>query len=137
MNFNLLLPLVITSLVTMLGWYFLHRLTKERDLLNRQKELRINYLIQAWRKLEYATNRSNIDNEEYLEKPLADIQLFGTKKQIQLAHSLAIDIVQTQNADLTPLLNELRKDLRKELKLNTELPDIRIFRAPNQKKTTK
>lgn len=134
MNLNLFLPLIITSIITMLGWFFLHSLTKQRDKHNKQKDLRINYLIEAWRKLEHAANRKNVDTLEYLEKPIADIQLFGTKKQIEMVQALAKEIVETENANLTELLTELRQDLRKELNLEKVLPEIKIFRAPNGNK---
>jgi hypothetical protein len=39
-------------------------------------------------------------------------------------------MVETQNANLTDLLAELRQDLRKELNLEKVLPEIKIFRAP-------
>ena len=57
MNLNLFLPLIVTSIITMLGWFFLHRLARQRDKENKQKELRINYLIEANRKIEHAANR--------------------------------------------------------------------------------
>ncbi|PZQ90243.1 MAG: hypothetical protein DI548_03005, partial [Flavobacterium johnsoniae] len=84
----------------------------------------------AYRKLEHAANRKNIDTHEYLEQPIADIQLFGTKKQIKMVQALAQEMVETENANLTGLLEELRQDLRKELNLEKVLPAIKIFRAP-------
>lgn len=80
MNLQLLIPLLITATVTIFGWYIVHIFASRRDRKNKQKELRINYLIEAWRKLEYTSNRKEIDLIEYLEKPIADIKLFGTKK---------------------------------------------------------
>nr|WP_294934309.1 hypothetical protein [uncultured Flavobacterium sp.] len=129
MNFNLLIPLLITSFVTMTGWYILHWFAKRRDILNKQKELRINYLIEAWRKLEYAANRKDFDKIEYLEKPIADIQLFGTKKQIELALELVTAIVENRSSNLTGLLEELRQNLRKELNLEKISTSIQIFRV--------
>ncbi|RWW99550.1 hypothetical protein [Flavobacterium cerinum] len=137
MNLKLLFPLLITSVVTMLGWFILHWFAKRRDIANKQKELRINYLIEAWRKLEYAANRNEFDKIECLEKPIADIQLFGTKKQISLAIELATAIVENQDSNLTGLLEELRGNLRKELNLEKVSTPIKIFRVNNSKESMK
>lgn len=137
MNLKLLFPLLITSVVTMLGWFILHWFAKRRDIANKQKELRINYLIEAWRKLEYAANRKEFDKTECLEKPIADIQLFGTKKQISLAIELATAIVENQDSNLTGLLEELRGNLRKELNLEKVSTPIKIFRVNSSKESMK
>lgn len=117
MNWQLLLPLLVTSVVTVFGWFTLHLFARKRDIENKQKELRINYLIEAWRKLEYSVNRNNYDPSEILENPIADIQLLGTTKQIELAQNFVSELVKDKKANLAELLEELRQDLRTELKL--------------------
>ena len=47
-----------------------------------------------------------------------------------MVQALAQEMVETENANLTGLLEELRQDLRKELNLEKVLPAIKIFRAP-------
>jgi hypothetical protein len=130
MNLQLLVPLLITSLLTMIGWYVLHWFARKRDKEIKQKELRVNYLIEAWRKLEHAANRKGYDAIEYLEKPIADIQLFGTIKQIELAQKIAFDMVENQKGNLTDLLEDLRQDLRKELNLEKASIEIKFLRIP-------
>ncbi|WP_051197620.1 hypothetical protein [Flavobacterium soli] len=128
MNFQLLIPLLITAIVTMAGWYIVHLFATKRDRKNKQKELRINYLIEAWRKLEYASNRKDVNAVEYVEKPIADIQLFGTKKQIELAIKIANELAETRGTNLIELLTELRQDLRRELNLEKIDTPIKVFR---------
>ncbi len=113
----------------MLGWFILHWFAKRRDLANKQKELRINYLIEAWRKLEFAANRKDFDRVEYLERPIADIQLFGTARQIEIALEFANDIVANRASDLQGVLEELRNSLREELKMEKVPSGIKIFRV--------
>lgn len=122
------ISLAITSLITIAGWVILHIFSKHRDNRNKEKELRLSYLIDAWRKLEYAANRPNIDKVEYIERPIADIQLFGTIYQIELAQHFTDEIVLKNNANLNSLLEELRKDLRKELKYDEAPLKIRYLR---------
>ena len=127
-NLKLLIPLLITAVVTVIGWYIVHIFSSKRDKKNKQRELRVNYLIEAWRKLEYASNRKGIDAKEYVERPIADIQLFGTKKQIELTIKIANELAEKKGANLIELLTELRQDLRKELNLEQiEIP-IKVFR---------
>lgn len=130
MNFQLLIPLLITSSLTICGWYILHLLNQKRDRENKKKDLRINYLIDAWKKLEYASNRdiSETDFIEFIEKPIASIQLFGTLNQIELAQRLALEISEKENADLNSILEELRNDLRKELNLEIVSSKMKIIR---------
>src|SRR5687768_2426855 len=114
MNWQLLVPLLVTSFLTISGWYILHNFAKQRDMENKQKELRINYLIEAWRNLEHAANRNSFDPSETVEKSIADIQLFGTSKQIELAQKFTSDLVETKKGNIDELLEELRQDLRNE-----------------------
>lgn len=128
MNWPLLIPLLTTAIITIVGWYIVHLLSTKRDRRNKQRELRINYLIEAWRKLEYASNRKEINATEYVEKPIADIQLFGTKKQIELSIKIANELAETKGSNLIELLTELRQDLRKELNLEKIETPIKVFR---------
>src|SRR5690606_39119543 len=109
-------------------WYIVHIFAARRDRKNKQRELRINYLIEAWRKLEYASNRAGINPVEYVEKPIADIQLFGTKKQINLTIKIANELAEKRGTNLIELLTELREDLRKELNLEKINTPIKVFR---------
>lgn len=127
-NLKLLIPLLITAVVTIFGWYIVHLFAAKRDRKNKQRELRVNYLIEAWRKLEYSANRKNVDMTEYIEKPIADIQLFGTKKQVELSIKIAHELAEQQESSLIDLLTELRKDLRRELDLEQLITPIKVFR---------
>ena len=113
-NINIL----ITSALIIFGWYIAHYLTIRRERINKRRNLRIEYLIEAYRKLESSANRENqAEYREDTESAIADIQLFGTRKQIELAQKFANKIAQNSCGQLDELLIELREDLRKELML--------------------
>jgi hypothetical protein len=119
MDMDLLIPLLITSVVVIVGWFIIHWLSSKRDQNNKRRELRVQYLIEAWRKLENSCNRNDITWHHDLESAIADIQLFGSPEQIVLAENFIQDFTNKENhgADADELLNSLRQDLRKELQL--------------------
>ena len=86
---NSIIFMWITIIVNILGWFILHILSKRRDLSNKKKEITIQYLITAWQLLENASNRNDSTRNADVEKAIANIQLFGTPTQIQLAQKLS------------------------------------------------
>lgn len=90
-------------------------------------------MIEAWEKLEYASHREEYDRVKYLEEPIAKIQMFGTREQIELAQKFAVDISSENQASLTELLLSLRQHLRKELNLERVPKTIRHLRFSNDK----
>ena len=125
---NSIIFMWITIIVNILGWFILHILSKRRDLSNKKNEITIQYLITAWQLLENASNRNDGTRNADVEKAIANIQLFGTPTQIQLAQKLSDEIGDTQQGDTKPLLIELRKELRKELELEVVGDKLRHFR---------
>ena len=92
MNWSLLAPLLVTTVVAIFGWLVAHRLSAARDRANKRRDLRVQYLIDAYRKLENAGNR-NTNTSDYaaaLELAVADIQLFGSPDQVKLATQLPL-----------------------------------------------
>lgn len=120
-NWQLLIPLVVTTLVAISGWIVGHKLNAERDLQNKRVELRIKYLMEAYRKLE-ASVESEVSREnlDILESAISDIQLLGTPEQVDkvLAWSGQFADGETQeNVNLQDLLEDLRGSLRNDLGL--------------------
>ena len=123
MNFELLVTLLITVVVAALGWFVVNHLSSKREREAKRREMIVQYLLEAWRRLENASNRNDNSYSKSLESVIADIQLLGTKKQVELAQHFAEEFAQHREAGLDSLLNDLRSDLRKELKL--EIASIR------------
>lgn len=115
------IKLLATTLLAAIGWVVVHYLTSRRDVKNKKREVRTHYLIEAFRKLESSANRPQSEAKHYWESTetaLADIHLFGNKKQVELAKIFAQEINDHGHAGLDALLQELRKDLRHELGLH-------------------
>jgi hypothetical protein len=119
MNWQLLLPLLVTTVVAVSGWYFVHYLQNLRDIRNKRRELRVAYLIEAYRRLESVCHRPPLGPEDSkgIESAIADIQLLGSPNQVQLAHKFVTEHAANKTADIEGLLSDLRNDLRGELGL--------------------
>ncbi len=122
-NWNILFPLLVTTLVAIVGWFVAHRLAAARDRANKRREFRISFLIDAYRRLEFSSRRQH-DSEtvKALESALADIQLMGSPEQVALISPYLKELNMDPTSAPGPLLELLRKELRRELKLQ-ELSD--------------
>lgn len=78
--------------------------------------------------MESASHRSDNSHKAELETAIAEIQLLGTQKQIELAQQVAVQISQTGVGDTLELLMQLREDLRKELGIYPVERDLKILR---------
>jgi hypothetical protein len=119
---------ILTICCTIIGWKIVDMFNQRRDALLKRKNIRIDYLIKAWRLLESASNRENNELIKNLETAIADIQLFGTYEQIKLAQEISREMSEKNIANTLELLKALRKDLRKELKLDKVPDELRFLR---------
>jgi len=97
-----------------------HRLTSQRDQANRRSDLRIEYLLGAYRALADIVHRDldpATDRARAFEQGLADIQLLGSEEQAAMAIRVGRQLAAEKRADFDDLLLSLRGDLRKELGL--------------------
>ena len=132
------LPLIgpaLAALVAIIGWGVVHRLSITKDRNAKQRDMRIQFLLEAYRRLESAANRPEAGKEErdQFESALADIQLLGTKQQIEELMRFLGEWNSTRgSASINPLLELLRSHLREELSLEKAIPNIKIFRFENR-----
>ncbi len=123
MNWQLLIPLLTTTAVAVVGWWIGHTLNTYRDRRNKRREIRVQYLIEAYRHLESGTCRGSIHATEFaapFESAIADIQLLGSMQQARMAKELASAIANRhEGASAGPLLMSLRDALREELDLGS------------------
>jgi len=109
---------LITVGVALCGWLAAHRFSAWRDRINHNRKMRTDFLVIAFQRLANSAHRPFATGAEHLkdlENTLADIHLFGSKKQVQLAEDFATKYAKDSSTPLDPLLNSLRQDLRKEL----------------------
>jgi len=112
--------IIIPAFIVIVGWGIVHHFNTERDRQNKLRDIRIQYLIDAYRSLANSSQRPPEKNSPYfrqIESAIADIQLFGTKSQIEKVHVMVTEYPKTATMPLDPLLNDLRNDLRHELNL--------------------
>lgn len=114
LNPDLLIPLIVTTTFGLFGWFVTHLLSSERDRAIKRRELRTERLIRAFGALldlkAYSDPSTRpVDVARNAESALSELQLFGTKKQLQLLKRIQYDV--------EPLVDELQNDLRSELKL--------------------
>ena len=131
MNWELLLPLLITTLFVIIGWYIVHFFTAKRDQENKKREIRVRYLIEAFRLLANASQRKPEPNSQYfrdMESAVVDIQLLGTESQVENLNVFLNEFASEGKGSLDGLLNDLRDDLRYELKLTEIVGKVRWFR---------
>ena len=67
--------------------------------------------------MEESSQQFGAADERKLESAVADIQLFGTPRQVDLVQRFACDFAAKGGASLDELLADLRTDLRAELNL--------------------
>ena len=120
MKWDILLPLLITTSFGLAGWFVGHLLSSRRDQANKRRELRVQHLLEAYQNLMNAACYSKLEEKEailrLITKACANIQLFGNSEQIKLACKCLRDYA-GGNAPVADLLENLRSDLREELKL--------------------
>ena len=108
--------ILIPALIAVIGWIASHQFTAWRDRENKRREFRLNFLIDTFRSLSKASHHPRLyEIAEEVERAVSDIQYLGTNKQIEAAQKFATKMYEDQSADLDPILNELQKEIRKEL----------------------
>jgi len=131
-NWPLLIPLLVTTVVAVSGLVVGNRLNSERDLHNKRVELRTKYLLDAYRQLEASVDtevsRQNLDT---LQSAIADIQLLGSREQVVKLMAWSDQFYgkeHLKDVDLQDLLEDLRASLREELGLEPIAQKIRHVR---------
>lgn len=110
------MQVVVPALVALVVVALSHLFSVHRDQENKRREQRIGYLVSVFRALSKANHHPRLyEIADDVEQAVTDIQLFGTPRQVQLALTFATQLGTTPEADLDPLLIELRDSLRQEL----------------------
>lgn len=126
----------LAALVAIIGLGISHWLTSMRDLNAEKRKIRINFMVEAYRKLENGSCRGR-NQEKYSEQfhsAIADIQLLGSPIQVEIARKIAsaIGSQSGQLVRINELLNALRIELRGELDLPAVSSELVILRSPEE-----
>ncbi len=117
----------IGAIAAIAVYYLSARDLKRQDRDAKKREIRLQFLIEAYRQIEYSSNRPPSEMPEAFKKiecAISDIQLFGTSKQVALASDVVGKAAAGGGLSFDELLDELRRDLRLELELES-LPEGR------------
>jgi len=119
--------ILISSIVIVFGWFTVNWLSANREFRNKRREVRIEYLVNAYRRIASTANRGEKTTEEQkygIESAIEDIQLFGNAEQLQVLKK----VITTGDNNFTVLLEELRVSLRKELDLEQVKDQLKFYR---------
>lgn len=114
-----ILKILVPVLVALVGWGVVHELNLKSDKKFRQREVRLEYLVTAYRNLEQGINRERKTEEQNFafESAIADIQLLGTPEQVKLIKEFSVAHAAGNKGNMEAVLESLRNDLRQEIGL--------------------
>jgi hypothetical protein len=123
----------LAALVAIVGFGISHWLTSKRDQVAEKRKIRINFMIEAYRKIESGSSRGPNAGKytEQFQSALADIQLLGSTEQAELARRIASALGEGSGSSvkLNELLNALRSELRRELNLPEVGSELVLLRS--------
>ncbi len=117
-----------------------HWMSRRRELEKKATDVRVEYLIDCWMKVERASLiGSDVENSEKqkrlddLEQAVAKIILLGDVREVEAAKKFARELSEGSNASVNGLLNSLRDSLRERLGLEQAGALDLFFRMHRQK----
>jgi hypothetical protein len=116
---RLLVSVSVPAGVAVGGWFLAHWLGARREVSNKRREIRLKGLEAAYTRLAMAAQRDwTEDRKRDFEAFVAEIQLYGTPKQIELMTKIVGAFIRREPVvSFDALLEELRNSLRKELRM--------------------
>ncbi|MBI5039777.1 MAG: hypothetical protein HZB57_00740 [Gammaproteobacteria bacterium] len=124
------LKYAVPAVVAVAGWFAAHQFNVYRDRQSKRRDLRVQFLLEAYRRLESAANREAKTEAQMLEfeSAVADIQLLGTPEQVAATVGYLRQHATGPGAQIDEVLRLLRRDLRKEVGLSGEVESAVVFR---------
>jgi hypothetical protein len=124
-----ILTVILAPLVAVIGWFVAHQFNVYRDRRNKRQDMIVQYLVEAYRRLESAANREKTEEQAFaFESAIADIQLLGSTEQISATIRFLHAHASSSGAVVGEVLCLLRNDLRRELGLSPAKNNPVIFR---------
>lgn len=107
---------IVAVFLAVVGWVIGHRLNANRDIKNKQRELRIQYLVEAYHTfVELGRNVDILSNYKDVERAIYFIHLFGAPSIIDLCDKFVEELTGSKRADQTKLVVEIRNLIRRDL----------------------
>ncbi|CAG0986252.1 hypothetical protein MTYP_02031 [Methylophilaceae bacterium] len=121
---TLIASLAIALVLLTIRVFVMQRVQQRRQRENRQETERLKSLVAAYRSLAGSFSPALEEHSSQIEETLAEIVLFGSLHQVELAARCAANIKRGEAVDYQPLIEELRSDLRKQLGLEPIPEDL-------------
>ena len=131
-----LVIILVTMVISLIGWVIVHRFTSRRDLENKKREIKIDLSIRAYESI--SLWMSEPDGGEPLKdliNTLILIQCFGSETQVENAKKVLRSIPENSNRvdGLGDLVSSLRDDFRTDIELPTlkgNVATVNLSRVP-------
>lgn len=114
---SIIASLVVAVALLAVRIFVMQRVQQRRQRENRQETERLKSLVAAYRSLAGSFTPATGDQRAQLEEALADVVLFGSIRQVDLAAGCARDLMAGGQVQYQPLIDDLRSDLRTQLGL--------------------
>jgi uncharacterized membrane protein YgcG len=129
LSLTLIASLVLAVVLLLIRIFVMQRVQRERQRENRQETERLRHLVTAYRSLAGSFGAPGRADLAQIEEALADIILFGSIRQVELAAECAAAIGSRDTIDYQPLIDDLRTDLRAQLGLDAIPAAVRLPRS--------
>ncbi|AYF32790.1 hypothetical protein CUU95_02645 [Vreelandella alkaliphila] len=135
MDWKLLIPTTIATLAAVIGWVVAHKLNAARDVRNKQREIRLKYLSEAYDVfIELGRNVDILGNYREVERAISYIHSYGNTKQVELCDKFVNDIALSGSANHTELVVEVRNFIRSELGLRVLSTKLNLLKVTPKEK---
>ncbi|WP_382161210.1 preprotein translocase subunit YajC [Hydrogenophaga sp. ANAO-22] len=114
---TLLASLGVAIVLLVIRVLVMQRVQQRRQRENRQETERLKSLVAAYRALAGSFSPATVEHATQMEETLAEIVLFGSLPQVELAAACATALKRGESPDFQPLVEALRSDLRRQLGL--------------------
>jgi hypothetical protein len=114
---SIIASLVLAVMLLVVRIFVMQRIQQRRQRENRQETERLKSLVAAYRSLAGGFSPATGQHRAQMEEALADVVLFGSIRQVELAAHCAVALTRDEPVAYQPLIDELRSDLRNQLGL--------------------
>ncbi|HUA89952.1 MAG TPA: hypothetical protein VL994_10980 [Steroidobacteraceae bacterium] len=114
---SIIVSLLVAVLLLAIRVFVMQRIQSQRQRENRQETERLKSLVAAYRSLAGSFTPAREEHREQLEETLADLVLFGSLHEVELAARCARGLVRGEPVAYQPLIEALRADVRSQLGL--------------------
>lgn len=121
---TLIASLMLAVVLLAVRVFVMQRVQQRRQRENRQETERLKSLVAAYRSLAGSFSPASHEHAPQIEETLADVVLFGSLPQVELAVRCVTRLKRGEAVDYQPLIDALRSDLRTQLGLEPIPPGL-------------